>query len=149
MNTFRYDPAMVQPMRDELTQMGFEELLTPEAVDEALSAADGTVLVVVNSVCGCGAGSARPGVRLALEHGTRPDRLTTVFAGMEIDAVERARSYFLGYQPSSPQIGLFKDGRLVHMLERRDIEGRAPEAIAADLEAAFEQSCTPARSGRS
>ena len=149
MKTFRYDPAMVQPMRDELTRIGFEELLTPEAVDEALSATDGTVLVVVNSVCGCGAGSARPGVRLALEHSIRPDRLTTVFAGMETDAVERARSYFLGYQPSSPQIGLFKDGRLVHMLERHDIEGRAPEAIAADLEAAFDQSCTPARSDRS
>ena len=145
MRTARYDPVMVQPMRDELTQIGFEELLTPEAVDAALSAADGTVLLVVNSVCGCGAGSARPGVRLALEHSTRPDRLTTVFAGMETDAVERARSYFVGYPPSSPQIGLFKDGRLAHMLERRHIEGRAPEAIAADLKAAFDQSCTPAR----
>jgi putative YphP/YqiW family bacilliredoxin len=142
MSTFRYDPAMVQPMRDELTQIGFEELLTPEAVDEALSAADGTVLVVVNSVCGCGAGSMRPGVRLALEHSTRPHRLTTVFAGMETDAVERARSQFAGYPPSSPQIGLFKDGRLAHMLERRDIEGRPPEAIAADLRAAFDQHCT-------
>ncbi len=142
MKTFRYDPAMVQPMRDELTQIGFEELLTPEAVDEALSAADGTVLVVVNSVCGCGAGSARPGVRLALEHSTRPDRLTTVFAGMETDAVERARGYFAGYPPSSPQMGLFKDGRLMYMLERSDIEGRPPEAIAADLRAVFDQHCT-------
>ncbi len=142
MRTFRYDPAMVQPMRDELTQIGFEELLTSEAVDEALSAADGTVLVVVNSVCGCGAGSARPGVRLALEHGTRPDRLTTVFAGMETDAVERARDYFAGYPPSSPQMGLFKDGRLMYMLERSDIEGRPPEAIAADLKAVFDQHCT-------
>jgi putative YphP/YqiW family bacilliredoxin len=133
---------MVQPMRDELTQIGFEELLTSEAVDEALSAADGTVLVVVNSVCGCGAGSARPGVRLALEHGTRPDRLTTVFAGMETDAVERARDYFAGYPPSSPQMGLFKDGRLMYMLERSDIEGRPPEAIAADLKAVFDQHCT-------
>ncbi len=140
--TFRYDPAMVQPMRDELTQIGFEELLTPEAVDEALSATDDTVLVVVNSVCGCGAGSARPGVRLALEHGTRPDRLTTVFAGMETDAVERARGYFAGYPPSSPQMGLFKDGRLMYMLERSDIEGRPPEAIAADLKAVFDQHCT-------
>ncbi len=142
MRTFRYDPAMVQPMRDELTQIGFEELVTPEAVDEALSATDGTVLVVVNSVCGCGAGSARPGVRLALEHGTRPDRLTTVFAGMETDAVERARGYFAGYPPSSPQMGLFKDGRLMYMLERSDIEGRPPEAIAADLRAVFDQHCT-------
>ncbi len=142
MKTFRYDPAMVQPMREELTQIGFEELLTPEAVDEALSAADGTVLVVVNSVCGCGAGSARPGVRLALEHSTRPGRLTTVFAGMETDAVERARGYFAGYPPSSPQMGLFKDGRLMYMLERSDIEGRLPEAIAADLRAVFDQHCT-------
>ena len=142
MTPLRYDPAMVQPMRDELTQIGFEELLTPEAVDEALSATDGTVLVVVNSVCGCGAGSARPGVRLALEHSTRPDRLTTVFAGMETDAVERARGYFAGYPPSSPQMGLFKDGRLMYMLERSDIEGRPPEAIAADLRAVFDQHCT-------
>ena len=142
MRTFRYDPAMVQPMRDELTQIGFEELLTPEAVEEALSAADGTVLVVVNSVCGCGAGSARPGVRLALQHGTRPDRLTTVFAGMEIDAVERVRGYFAGYPPSSPQMGLFRDGRLMYMLERSNIEGRPPEAIAADLTGAFDQHCT-------
>ncbi len=141
MKTFRYDPAMVQPMRDELTKIGFEELLTPEAVDEALSATDGTVLMVVNSVCGCGAGSARPGVRLALEHSPRPDRLTTVFAGMETDAVERARGYFAGYPPSSPQMGLFKDGRLMYMFERSDIEGRPPEAIAADLRAAFDQHC--------
>ena len=144
MRTARYDPVMVQPMRDELTQIGFEELLTPEAVDAALSAADGTVLLVVNSVCGCGAGSARPGVRLALEHSTRPDRLTTVFAGMETDAVERARSYFVGYPPSSPQIGLFKDGRLAHMLERQDIEGRPAEAIAAELTTAFDKYCAPA-----
>ncbi len=141
--TFRYDPAMVQPMRDELTQIGFDELLTPQAVDESLSA-DGTVLLVVNSVCGCAAGAARPGIRLALEHATRPDRLTTVFAGMEIDAVERARSYFVGYPPSSPQIGLFAGGRLVHMLERQDIEGRPAEAIAAVLGAAFDRHCTAA-----
>ncbi|MEE8117671.1 MAG: BrxA/BrxB family bacilliredoxin [Gemmatimonadales bacterium] len=141
--TFRYDPAMVQPMRDELTQIGFDELLTPQAVDESLSA-DGTVLLVVNSVCGCAAGAARPAIRLALEHATRPDRLTTVFAGMEIDAVERARSYFVGYSPSSPQIVLFTDGRLVHMLERQDIEGRPAEAIAADLGAAFDRHCMAA-----
>jgi putative YphP/YqiW family bacilliredoxin len=144
MRTFRYDPVMVQPMRDELTQIGFEELFTPEAVDEALSAADGTVLLVVNSVCGCAAGAARPGVRLALEHPARPDRFLTVFAGMETDAVERARGYFEGYPPSSPQIGLFRDGRLVHMLERQDIEGRPADAIAADLTAAFDQYCTAA-----
>ncbi len=138
----RYDPAMVQPMRDELKQIGFDELLTAEAVDDALSAADGTVLVVVNSVCGCAAGLARPGVRLALEHTTRPDRLATVFAGMETDAVERARGYFTGYPPSSPQMGLLKDGRLMYMLERSDIEGRSAEAIASDLRAAFDQHCT-------
>ena len=142
MNTFRYDPAVVQPMRDELTQLGFEELLTPEAVDQALSAADGTVLLVVNSVCGCAAGAVRPGVRLALEHPNRPEQLTTVFAGMETDAVERARSSFVGYPPSSPQIGLLADGKLVHLLERQDIEGRPPETIAADLRAAFDQHCT-------
>ena len=145
MKTFRYDPAMVQPMRDELTQLGFEELLTPEAVDQALSAADGTVLLVVNSVCGCAAGAARPGVRLALEHPNRPERLTTVFAGMETDAVERARSYFVGYPPSSPQIGILEDGKLVHLLERQDIEGRPAEAIAVNLQAAFDRYCTAAR----
>lgn len=146
MTTFRYDPVMVQPMRDELVQIGFEELLTTEAVDEALSATDGTLLLVVNSVCGCAAGAARPGVRLALEHPCRPGRLTTVFAGMETEAVERARSYFVGYPPSSPQIGLFKDGRLMHMLERRDIEGRSAETIAADLKSVFDKYCTPATS---
>lgn len=145
MRTARYDPVMVQPMRDELTQIGFEELLTPEEVDQILgSAADGTVLLVVNSVCGCAAGKARPGVRLALEYSVRPDRLATVFAGMETDAVERARGHFIGYPPSSPQIGLFKDGQLVHMLERQDIEGRPAEAIAAELRTAFDKYCAPA-----
>lgn len=144
MTPFRYDPAMVQPMRDELTQIGFEELLTPEKVDEVLSATDGTVLLMVNSVCGCAAGAARPGVRFALERTPRPERLTTVFAGMETDAVERGRSYFVGYPPSSPQIGLFKDGQLVHMLERQDIEGRSAEAIAGELRSAFDKYCAPA-----
>jgi putative YphP/YqiW family bacilliredoxin len=102
------------------------------------------MLLVVNSVCGCAAGSARPGLQLALDHHTRPDRLATVFAGMEVDAVERARSYFEGYLPSSPQIALFKEGRLEHMLERRDIEGRTAAAIAADLKFAFDRCCTPA-----
>jgi putative YphP/YqiW family bacilliredoxin len=131
-------------MRDELTHLGFEELLTPESVDIALSTAHGTVLVVVNSVCGCAAGAARPGVRLALGYRTRPDRLATVFAGMEVEAVERVRSYFQGYPPSSPQIALFKEGQLQHMLERQDIEGRTAGAIAADLRAAFDRCCTPA-----
>jgi putative YphP/YqiW family bacilliredoxin len=102
---------------------------------------DGTLLVVVNSVCGCAAGRARPGVALALRHQRRPDRLATVFAGMELDATDRARSYFVPYPPSSPQIGLFKDGRLVFMLERKDIEGRPPEEIARELVGAFETYC--------
>ena len=142
MQVYRYDPVMVQPMRDELTSAGFTELMSPEDVESALSREKGTTLVVVNSVCGCAAGSARPGVRLALEQAeARPDALTTVFAGMEIEAVERARSYFVGYPPSSPQIGLFKDGKLVHMLERRDIEGRPAEAIAGNLREALEKHC--------
>lgn len=137
----RYDPRMVQPMREELTTLGFEELLTPDAVDEVLGS-DGVVLVVVNSVCGCAAGKARPGVRLAVQHDKVPDKLTTVFAGMEIDATERARSYFSGYPPSSPQIGLLKDGKLVYLMERHDIEGREANEIAAKLVDAFDQYCS-------
>ena len=137
----RYDPQMVQPMREELTTLGFEELLTPDAVDEVLGS-DGVVLVVVNSVCGCAAGKARPGVRLAVQHDKVPDKLTTVFAGMEIDATERARSYFTGYPPSSPQIGLLKDGKLVYLMERHDIEGREANEIAAKLVDAFDQYCS-------
>jgi len=128
-------------MREELTALGFEELLTPDAVDEVLGS-DGVVLVVVNSVCGCAAGKARPGVRLAVQHDKVPDRLTTVFAGMEIDATERARSYFTGYPPSSPQIGLLKDGKLVYLMERQDIEGREANEIAAKLVDAFDQHCS-------
>ncbi len=137
----RYDPRMVQPMREELTTLGFEELLTPDAVDEVLGS-DGVVLVVVNSVCGCAAGKARPGVRLAVQHDKVPDKLTTVFAGMEIDATERARGYFPGYPPSSPQIGLLKDGKLVYLMERHDIEGREANEIAAKLVDAFDQYCS-------
>ncbi|MCH8935245.1 MAG: BrxA/BrxB family bacilliredoxin [Gemmatimonadetes bacterium] len=132
---------MVQPMREELTTLGFEELLTPDAVDEVLGS-DGVVLVVVNSVCGCAAGKARPGVRLAVQHDKVPDKLTTVFAGMEIEATERARSYFTGYPPSSPQIGLLKDGKLVYLMERHDIEGREANEIAAKLVDAFDQHCS-------
>ncbi len=137
----RYDPRMVQPMREELTTLGFEELLTPDAVDEVLGS-DGVVLVVVNSVCGCAAGKARPGVRLAVQHDKVPDKLTTVFAGMEIDATERARSYFSGYPPSSPQIGLLRDGKLVYLMERHDIEGREANEIATKLVDAFDQHCS-------
>ncbi len=137
----RYNPMMVQPMRDELVRIGFEELMTPEEVDRALAREEGTTLVVVNSVCGCAAGKARPGVSLALGHSVKPDWLVTVFAGMEMEATDRARSYFEGYPPSSPQIALFKDGRLVHMLERKDIEGRGAEEIATELRAVFDQHC--------
>lgn len=141
----RYDPRLVQPMRDELTRVGFEELKTPDAVDAALTAPSGTVLVVVNSVCGCAAGRARPGITLALQEGPRPDRLTTVFAGMDTEATERARSHFTGYGPSSPSIALFKDGGLVQMMERRDIEGRDAQQISDVLRAAFSRHCVPVR----
>ncbi len=142
MQIYRYDPAMVQPMREELTGIGFRELLTPRDVDEEMSDPTGSLLVVVNSVCGCAAGSARPGVRLALEGPAKPDRLATVFAGMELDAVDAVRSRFVGYPPSSPQIGLFKDGELVFMMERQDIEGRAAQEISRDLTTAFEKFCS-------
>lgn len=138
----RYDPRLVQPMREELTRIGFTELMTPDQVDDALGGKDETVLLVVNSVCGCAAGKARPGVQLALQQGPRPDRLLTVFAGMETDATNRAREYFEGYPPSSPQIALLKNGRLLHMLERKDIEGREAPEIARDLVASFEDFCS-------
>src|SRR2546426_12454524 len=119
-----YPEEVIRPMREELTRLGVEELKTPEAVDETLQNSKGTVMVVVNSICGCAAGKARPGVALALQHEVRPDKVATVFAGADIEATERARSYFTGYGPSSPSIGLLKDGRLVFMLERYQIEGR-------------------------
>ena len=134
-----YDPAMVKPMREELTNIGFEELQTAEAVDQAVS--QGTVLVVVNSVCGCSAGGCRPAVANAIQHAKRPEKLTTVFAGVDKEATDKARSYFVGYPPSSPSIGLLKDGKIVHMIERLDIEGHSPEAIAKNLTDAFEKHC--------
>lgn len=136
-----YDPRLVQPMREELTRLGFEEMRTPAEVDAILGTTKETTLVVVNSVCGCAARNARPAAALAMAHARRPRRLTTVFAGQDADATARARSYFTGYQPSSPQIALFQDGRLVFMLERRQIEGRAAADIAADLVAAFDRHC--------
>ena len=139
----RYSPLVVQPMREDLTRIGLAQLMTPEQVEDALEGREGTLLVVVNSVCGCAAGKARPGVALALQHDTRPDRLVTVFAGMEIEATERVRSYFEGYPPSSPQVALFKDGGLVLMLERKDIEGRGADEIAAELRGAFDEHCRP------
>jgi bacilliredoxin len=138
----RYPPMMVQPMREELTRIGFQELMTPEEVDRAVQDTSGTLLVVVNSICGCAAGAARPGVAMALGQGPKPDRLATVFAGMEIEATDRAREFFAPYPPSSPQIGLFKDGKLVHMMERSDIEGRPASEIAANLAEAFVEHCT-------
>ncbi len=141
LNVPMYDPEMVQPMREELTRIGFEELRTPDAVDAALTTERAPTLVVVNSVCGCAARNARPAAALAIQHERRPPRLLTVFAGQDGDATARARSYFTGYAPSSPQIALFKDGKLVFMLERRNIEGRNARDIAADLMAAFERFC--------
>lgn len=136
-----YDERFVTPMREELTRLGVRELRTPAQVDETLRDPHGTTLVVVNSICGCAARNARPAVALALKHERLPRTLTTVFAGQDIDATERARSYFTGYRPSSPQIGLLKDGKLVYMLERHQIEGRSAAAIAQDLVAAFDAHC--------
>lgn len=136
-----YDPRFVQPMREELTQLGVTELKTATEVDEALTKSTGTVLVVVNSICGCAAGSARPGVGLALQHSKVPDKVVTVFAGQDVEATDRARSYFTGYPPSSPSMALLKDGKLLHMIEREDIEGRSPEHIAKALVNAFESHC--------
>ena len=138
-----YPEIMIRPMREELSRLGFEELRTPEKVDEALKDSKGTVLVVVNSICGCAAGKARPGVALALQNAARPERLTTVFAGADIEATEKARGYFTGYPPSSPSIALLKDGELVYMMERRQIEGRDPQQIALELTRAFDEHCAP------
>jgi len=135
-----YDPVMVQPMREEVTRLGVKELKTPAEVDAAVKN-PGTTLVFVNSVCGCAAAGARPGLTLALRHANRPKQLTTVFAGMEREAVARAREYFKPYQPSSPQIALLKDGKIVHMLQRHDIEGRDPQTIAAALTKVFDEHC--------
>ena len=134
---------LVAPMRQELTRLGVEELRSPDQVDAKLPQ-PGTTLVVVNSVCGCAARNARPAVAEALRHPARPDAATTVFAGQDTAATQRAREYFTGYAPSSPSIALLKDGKLVFMLERWQIEGRAAEQIARDLTAAFDRHCAPA-----
>ena len=140
-----YPEEIVQPMREELTSVGFRELRTPDEVDSVLQRAEGTVLVVVNSICGCAAGKARPAVALALSHRVRPDVLSTVFAGQDREATDRARTYFTGCGPSSPSVALLRDGKLVFMLERCDIEGRDPHSIAEDLVSAFDRFCAPAR----
>lgn len=138
-----YDPEAVQPMRDELLYTGFNELRTPAEVDQYLTdPSKGTVLVMINSVCGCAAGTARPGVNLALQNDIIPDHMTTVFAGQDRDAVDRVRQLIKGYAPSSPSVALFKDGNLVYFMQRYDIEGRSPEEIASDLRAAFNEHCS-------
>jgi putative YphP/YqiW family bacilliredoxin len=136
-----YPEYIVEPMRAELRNAGFEELRTPEMVDAALKS-QGTTLLVVNSVCGCAAAGARPGVIMSLAEGPRPEKLTTVFAGNDKEATQQARKYLVPYPPSSPAVALFKDGRLVHLLERHHIEGRSPEAIAANLKMAYERHCS-------
>lgn len=139
-----YPEYLLIPMREELTLLGVEELMTANEVDEALAEPDKTTLIVVNSVCGCGARNARPAVAMALKHSVKPDKLGTVFAGQDKEATERARSYFTGYPPSSPSIALLKGDKLVFMLERNQIEGRNATQIAADLVGAFDKFCAPA-----
>src|SRR5208282_4852298 len=140
-----YPEIMLIPMREELTRVGVEELRTAADVDRALSAQPGATMVIVNSICGCAAGRMRPAVREALQHTTAPDKVVSVFAGQDKEATERARSYFTGYPPSSPSIAILRNGKLVYMMERRQIEARNASAIAADLKAAFDQHCaTPA-----
>ncbi len=138
-----YDQDAVQPMRDELVAVGFEELKTPQDVDAAINVKDDkTVLVMINSVCGCAAGSARPGVSLALQHETIPDKLYTGFAGQERDAVDKIRSYIKNFPPSSPSVALFKNGELIYFMPRLEIEGRYPEEIAEDLKQIFDKLCS-------
>ncbi len=137
-----YPDLMVAPMREQLTQIGFTELRTPDEVDAVLDGEKRTLLLAVNSVCGCAAGMMRPGVYLSLQsEGKRPEILTTVFAGQDLEATERARGYIVGYPPSSPSVALFKGGDLVYFMPRDQIEGRFPEDIAQDLQAAYEKFC--------
>jgi putative YphP/YqiW family bacilliredoxin len=138
-----YPEIMIIPMREELTRLGIREVRSAAAVDEAVKRS-GTTMVVVNSVCGCAAGRMRPAVRMAMEHATRPDHAVTVFAGQDQEATERARSYFTGYPPSSPSIALLRDGRIVHMMQRSDIEHREAVDIAGELRAAFDKFCAKA-----
>lgn len=140
-----YSEIMIHGMRRELANLGIEETKTPEAVKEAVENTQGTVMVIVNSVCGCAAGGVRPGIAMALENAqAKPDKLITVFAGADIDATDTARDLFTGYAPSSPSIGILKDGKLVQMFERRDLEGRHPMQIAQALVNAFDEHCTTA-----
>ncbi len=141
-----YPEIMIRPMREDLTRLGVEELRTADDVDQAVKNSNGTLMVVVNSICGCAAGKARPGVALALQHDVKPDKVATVFAGADIEATERARSYFTGYGPSSPSIAILKDGELVYMLERYQIEGRDASQIANELTQAFDRHCAATQS---
>ena len=136
-----YPEEIVAPIKSELTEIGFNELLTAEAVDNLMNEKSGTALIMVNSVCGCAAANARPAVRMAIDNDKKPNKLTTVFAGVDQDAVAQARKYFLPYPPSSPSIALMKDGKLVHFIERHHIEGRPAELIAENLKAAFDEFC--------
>lgn len=137
-----YPQEIVIPCREELTEIGVEELKTPEEVEDVLSRQKGTVMLIINSVCGCAAGSARPGVRLALQHPVRPDRVTSVFAGVDTEATARARAYMEGFPPSSPSVAIFKNGDLVYLMERHMIEGRDPDEVARELEGAFNRHCS-------
>ena len=136
-----YPPELVKPMKADLVNAGFQQLVTPEEVDNSIKDSKGTLLVVVNSVCGCAAGNMRPGVKLSLAGDKKPSNLTTVFAGVDGEAVAQARKYFLPYPPSSPSIALFKDGKLVHFLERHHIEGGTAQMIAENLQEAYEEFC--------
>lgn len=136
-----YPPELVKPMKDDLTNVGFTQLTTAEEVDQTIQNSQGTLLVVVNSVCGCAAGNMRPGVKLSLQGDIKPSGLATVFAGVDTDATNQARKYFLPYPPSSPSIALFKDGKLVHFLERHHIEGGSAQMIAENLTEAYAEFC--------
>lgn len=142
-----YQEILIKPMREDLTRFGVEETRTPEEVDKVVQDTKGTVMIVVNSICGCAAGLARPAVGMALKHKVVPDKVVTVFAGADIDATARARSYFKGHFPSSPSIGILQNGQLAFMLERHQIEGRDPESIAKDLINAFDRVCVTATKG--
>jgi len=141
-----YPESFIGPMREELTRLGVKELRTVEDVDAAVRDTRGTLMIVVNSMCGCAAGRARPGVALALRHAPKPDLVATVFAGGDIDATERARGYFIGRRPSSPSIALLRDGELIYMMERHQIENQTAESIARQLTDAFDKHCAPAGS---
>lgn len=136
-----YPEELVIPMKKDLTNVGFEQLTTPDSVDNAIKTTEGSLLVVVNSVCGCAAGNMRPGVKLSLDGDKKPSKLTTVFAGVDGEAVAQARKYFLPYPPSSPSIALFKDGKLVHFIERHHIEGGSAQMIADNLKEAYSEFC--------